>query len=259
MNECSVPSAWKSSIICPVPKKKSPSTLNDYRRVALASLVMKCFEKIVVQHLLTFTSQQLDPFHFAYKSHRGVDDAILTLLHKAFKHLDKPGSFTRVLFFDFSSAFNTIKPHILAEKLLCLNADPKFTLWIVHFLLNRTQSVRFQSVLLSQLCTSLAHHSAMFWPLFFFTLHTNDCRGTDITPVIKHSDDTAIGDLSNSDDVYFSAVRRFYTWCKENFLDLNVLKSKEMLIDFRRTLPLSRILRLMVKLLKEWMSINIWV
>ena len=39
------------------------------------------------------------------------------------------------------------------------------------------------------------------------------------------------------DVVYFSAVRRFYTWCKENFLDLNVLKIKEMLIDFRKNPP----------------------
>ena len=110
LKECYIPSAWKSSIICPVPKKKSPTTLNDYRHVALTSLFMKCFEKIVSQHLLTFTSQQQDTFQFAYKSHRGVDDAILTLLHKAFLHLDKPGSFSRVLFIDFSSAFNTIQP-----------------------------------------------------------------------------------------------------------------------------------------------------
>ena len=149
LKECSIPSAWKSSIICPVPKKKSPAILNDYRPVTLTSLVMKCFEKIVLQHLLTFTSQQQDPFQFAYKSHRGVDDAILTLLHKAFMHLDKPGAFIRVLNVDLSSAFNTIQPHVLAEKLLCLNVDPKFTLWIVHFLLNTTQSVRFQSVLTS--------------------------------------------------------------------------------------------------------------
>ena len=70
-----------------------------------------------------------------------------------------------------------------------------------------------------------------------FTLYTNDCRGMDITPVIKYSDDSAIEDLSNSDDVYFSAVRRFNTWCKENFLDLNVLKTKEMLINFLKNPP----------------------
>ena len=65
-----------------------------------------------------------------------------------------------------------------------------------------------------------------------------DCRGTDITPVIKYSNDSAIEDLSNSEDVYVSAVRRFYSWCKHNFLDLNVLKTNEMLIDFQKNPPL---------------------
>ena len=58
-----------------------------------------------------------------------------------------------------------------------------------------------------------------------------------MTPVIKYSDDSAFEDLSNSDDVYFSVVRRFYNWCKENFLDMNVLKTKEMLTDFRKNPP----------------------
>ena len=182
----------------------------------------------------TFTSQQLDPFQFAFKSHGGVDDAILTLLHKAFIHLDKLGSFIRVLFTDFSSAFSTIQPHLLAEKLLRLNLDPTFTLWIVCFLLNRTQSVCFQSVLSSQLCTSTGAPQGTVLAHVLFTPYTNDCRGTGITPVIKYSDDSAIEDLPNSDDVYFSAVRRSYTWCGPNFVDLNASETKEMLMDFRK-------------------------
>ena len=41
-------------------------------------------------------------------------------------------------------------------------------------------------------------------------------------------------DLSNSDSVYFAKVDRFSTWCRDNSLDLNVEKTKEMLIDFRK-------------------------
>jgi len=69
-----------------------------------------------------------------------------------------------------------------------------------------------------------------------FTLYTNDCIGTDTTPLVKYSDDTALEDLSNSDHVYFEQVERFSSWCKENFLDLNVGKTKEMVIDFRKRL-----------------------
>ena len=73
-----------------------------------------------------------------------------------------------------------------------------------------------------------------------FKLYTNDCNGSDSTPLVKYSDDTALEDLSNCDITYFQEVHKFTTWCKENCLDLNVKKTKEMVIDFRRkptTLP----------------------
>ena len=41
-------------------------------------------------------------------------------------------------------------------------------------------------------------------------------------------------DLSNSDSVYFAEVERFINWCRDNSLDLNVKKTKEMLTDFRK-------------------------
>ena len=42
-----VPKAWKESIIVPVAKSNTTKSLNDFRPVALTSLVMKSFEKIV--------------------------------------------------------------------------------------------------------------------------------------------------------------------------------------------------------------------
>ena len=36
---------------------------------------------------------------------------------------------------------------------------------------------------------------------------------------------------------YIEEVNRFTTWCKANFLDLNLAKTKELLIDFRKQPP----------------------
>ena len=63
-----------------------------------------------------------------------------------------------------------------------------------------------------------------------FKLYTNDCTGTEN----KYSDDTAIVDLSNSIPHYIEEVERFTTWCKDNFVDLNVTQTKELFIDFRK-------------------------
>ena len=68
----SVPESWKSSTIVPVPKKQKPSELNDYRPVALTSVVMKCMERIVLRQLTATTEPVTDPMQFAYKSARGT-------------------------------------------------------------------------------------------------------------------------------------------------------------------------------------------
>ena len=44
-------------------------------------------------------------------------------------------------------------------------------------------------------------------------------------------------DLSNSIPHYIEVVKRFTTLCKDNFLDINVTKTVEFLIDFRKQPP----------------------
>ena len=62
---CEVPSCFKRSTIIPVPKKPSITGLNDYRPVALMSLVMKSFERLVLTHVKDITGPLLDPLQFA--------------------------------------------------------------------------------------------------------------------------------------------------------------------------------------------------
>ncbi len=62
---------------------------------------------------------------FAYQPNIGVEDAIIFLTHRALSHLEKQGSTVRVMFFDFSSAFSTIQPCPLRNKLLAMHLLPK--------------------------------------------------------------------------------------------------------------------------------------
>ncbi len=64
---CEVPSCFKRSTIIPVPKKPKITGLNDYRPVALTSVVMKSFERLVLAHLKGNTGPFLDPLMFAYR------------------------------------------------------------------------------------------------------------------------------------------------------------------------------------------------
>ena len=72
---------------------------------------------------------------------------------------------------------------------------------------------------------------------FLFTLFTNDCvYGNQSVRVVKFSDDTTvIGCVNNANEsVYREEVQRLVGWCKNNNLVLNISKTKEMIIDFRK-------------------------
>ena len=50
----------------------------------------------------------------------------------------------------------------------------------------------------------------------------------------KYSDDSAMADFSNSDSHFEQQVTKVTRWCKDSYLDLNVEKTREMVVDFRR-------------------------
>ena len=66
---------------------------------------------------------------------------------------------------------------------------------------------------------------------------TNDCRSNSNSALaFKFSDDTTIeGLITNTDETVFcSGVDQLVGRCEDNNLELNVLKTREMVIDFRR-------------------------
>ncbi|XDV19455.1 hypothetical protein PO909_024925 [Leuciscus waleckii] len=108
--QAAVPTCFKCTSIVPVPKHSSPKCLNDYRPVALTPIVMKCFERLVLAHLKDSLPSTLDSHQFAYRSNRSTEDAVSMALHSVLTHLDNKNTYARMLFVDFSSAFNTVIP-----------------------------------------------------------------------------------------------------------------------------------------------------
>ena len=108
------------SNIVPVPKKAKVPELNDYFPIALPSVIIKCFKGLVKDHLTSTLPDTLDPLQFAYS--RSTDGAIA--LHTVVFHLDKRNTYVRMMFIDYSSAFNTIMPSKLITKLGALGLNP---------------------------------------------------------------------------------------------------------------------------------------
>ncbi len=175
LSQAVVPTCLKSTSIIPVPKSSPVSCLNDYRPIALTPIMMKCFERLVMHHIKFSLPNTLDPFQFAYRPNRSTDDAISTTLHLALTHLEQKDSYVRMLFIDFSSAFNTIIPQQLIRKLNLLGLNTSLCNWILDFLTARPQSVRVSCKTSSTATLSTgAPQGCVFSPLLFMLL-THNC------------------------------------------------------------------------------------
>ena len=101
--------------------------------VALTHIVSKCVEKLIKVLICRMLPLTLDPHQFTYRHNRATSGPIATALHSALTQRDKRNSYVRMLFLDYSSAFNTIVPSRLDSKLL-LGIDPSLCNWILDFL-----------------------------------------------------------------------------------------------------------------------------
>ncbi len=170
----------------------------------------------------------LDSLRFAYQARRGVEDASSTLLNGIMKHV-------RLLFVDFSSAFNTIQPHVLVNTLISeFKLEFKIVGWLIDFLSDRIQRVRVNRTFSDTLITSTVSPQGCVLSPLLYILYTTDCvsRHRDRF-ILKFTDDTVIVSLLTGDEnSHGPVVNDFLTWC-DSALQVNIKKTKVMVTDFR--------------------------
>jgi hypothetical protein len=135
-------------------------------------------------HINTIIPDTLDPLQFAYRPNKSTDEAISIALHSSLSQHHKRITYMRMLFIDFSSAFNTIVPSKLITKLRILGLNTSLCNWILDFLMGRPQVVREGN-----------NTTATLYSLF-----THDCvTAHDFNTIIRFADDsTVVGLITDS-------------------------------------------------------------
>ncbi len=188
------------------------------------------------------TGPSLDPLQFAYRANRSVDDAVNMGLYYVLQHLDRRGTYVRILFVDYSSASNTIILNLLLLKLTQLSVPTSICQWINSFLTDRQQLVRLGKLSSSTRTISTGAPQGCVLSPLLFSLYTNDCTSKDPSvKLLKFVDNTTLIGLIQDDDesAYRQEVKELTVWCSLNNLELNTLKTVEMILDFRRNPLLS--------------------
>ncbi|KAK3510918.1 hypothetical protein QTP70_025540 [Hemibagrus guttatus] len=181
----------------------------DIFNISLSSAVVPTRQRPSSPHIKTQLPPSLDPLQFAYRPNRSTDDTITTTLHLSLTHLDNKDTYVQMLFIDFSSAFSTIIPQHLIEKLSLLGLNTSLCNWILDFLTGRLQLVRIGNRFSSTTTLSTGAPQGCVLSPLLFTLLNHDCAAMhSLNHIVKFPDDTIVVGLisKNNESAYREEV-----------------------------------------------------
>ena len=186
-----MPNLWQIGEIIRVNKKPLPKVDNDLGPVTLTAILAKCFERVILPKISSYTKPIMDKLQFAYLPNRSTDDATTTLIYELSQHLDRisKSKYARCLFIDYSSAFNTMQPHTLINRLAEYNIPARLQLFVLDFLTHRKQYVRTEIELSSTTSINTGVPQGCVLSAFLFIVYTNALSLCSTTcKVIKYAD-----------------------------------------------------------------------
>ena len=117
------------------------------------------------------------------------DDAITITLHIVLSHLDKRITYGRMLFIDYSSAFNTIVPSKLIIKLEALGLNPARFNWVLDFQTGRPPVVTVGNNISTSLIRNTGAPQGCVLSPLLYSLITHDSVATHASnSIIKFAD-----------------------------------------------------------------------
>ena len=142
-----IPTQWKLSRVCPIPKTFPPVDIeDDLRPICITSSCAKIAESFVCDFFKHTFVEHCDPNQYGCTKGRSTTLALIKFFHYIYQSLDNSTNFARILLIDFRKAFDLINHNILCDKMNNIKLPPHIALWFLSFLNNRSQYVSVNSV-----------------------------------------------------------------------------------------------------------------
>lgn len=140
-NTGKIPEIWKIANITALHKKGDKLNSNNYRPISLTSVLSKCYERIVRDHILEYFEKYISSEQHGFVPKRSCLSNLLECLHKAYDILDDNESLD-LIYLDFMKAFDSVPHKRLLSKLRSYGITGKTLSIIKDFLENRSFRVR---------------------------------------------------------------------------------------------------------------------
>lgn len=239
----SLPTAWKTAIVSPLPKKPPHDDVKSYRPISLTSSVCKLLETIIktrIMEHLTLTNT-INKNQFGFLPGKSTVEQLISSFHEWFKGVSEKCQ-TEIVFVDFAKAFDTVIHNKLIYKLKSYGIDGEPLRWIRNFLIGRNFVVKINSSYSSMKpVISGVPQGSVLGPLFFL-LYINDLPEQLNSSCRLFADDLKIYRVLHEPAIDFHILRndllKLENWSKAWQLDISAEKSHVMHINFMHECPL---------------------
>ena len=233
-----VPETWKEAYVTPLPKKRPPKEIaKDIRPISLTSLLAKQLEKCVIKRLRTTTDGLVGENQYGNSKGLSTTHLLVKLLDTWLKALDKPNTAVRVVFLDYTKAFDRINHHKLMDKYSKLGVHPILLRWLAAFLQGRTQRVKIGDGISDAKHIKAAVPQGAILGMEAFIVMIDDLQTE--SDIDKYVDDTTLSEIINlkapSDSRLQFSLNHAVQWTKSNDMSINAGKTNAMNICFART------------------------
>ena len=230
-----MPTQSKVARVTPLPKCLPVRHIEtDLRPIAITCPVSKVAEVFTSRMFDEFFYDDSDAHQFGSVAGRSTTLALVKLSHLLYEASDDNNNIIRILFIDFTRAFDVIDHNVVLRKLDENKCPVLLRNWLLSFLSDRVQFVKVGD------CVSdcLEVHAGVpqgtrAGPNCFKLLIRDLCFKL---PFIKYVDDVSVVSVSHDlhDDSMQLALCELLHWCTTNGMRLNTGKTKEMTFTFGR-------------------------
>ena len=238
------PSSWKVANVVPIHKKKSRSTLSNYRSISLLTILSKVMETHVNRSVTNFLERNSIRSHCQFGFHGSSSTAdLLTKLHHEWSKSLASGVAVHVLAIDIAGAFDKVSHPGVLHKAKCYGIRGPLLTWPRRYLENRQIKavVGGQSSTPHNIRAGVPQESILGPTLFL--LYVNGCQ--DILPpgigLGTYADDTTLyqsisttTDIPDASEALQQATDAISHWGSTWRIAFEPTKSKALQIDHHR-------------------------
>lgn len=230
------PNRLKIAALIPIFKKGASENIDNYRPIALLSIISKIIEKVVSNKIFEFLNQNsiLSNCQYGFRAGFSTEASIVDLSQTVYEKMDS-GERVCGVFFDLSKAFDTVDRDFVAQKLHGLGIHDPINRWIISYLTNRKVVVKIGTTTSEQKDISIGTPQGSVLGPLIFLLYVNDLPShISHGKIFMYADDTSIV-ISDPDPLTLNykisvVLVEFKKWCYDNRLIIN--HNKTILVEF---------------------------